>query len=130
MRFLVVDGERAGGVALGRALERLGHAALVVSYIGEHPGSHDVDSIDAVLLAIEARAISGLELAHEIALRAPGVAIGFLAGDVTDRALLALAAQVGPVLPSTWVDADVVVAVDRLAAAHHLDESCRARMSV
>src|SRR5262245_192094 len=113
MRFLVVDGDRGHGQAVGAALGRLGHRAVVVCYVGEVPESLGGVEIDAVLVGIETPAISGLGLAHEVAVRAPLLPIGFLAGRVTDPAALDQTSLHGPVLTAAWTDADLLELVRR-----------------
>lgn len=98
---------------------RLGHDAVVVSYVGEVPESMGVDDIDAVIAAIESETIGGLELAAEIATRAPGLPIAFTAGRVVDASLLFQASQVGPVLPSRWTSGDVQRLIEALSARTH-----------
>lgn len=114
MRFLVVDGNPSEGRALGSTLVRLGHEAWVVSEVDQVPESMSVQDIDAVIAAIVTASIGGLDIAREIAARAPGLPIAFTAGTVLDPATLFHASQIGPVLPSRWNENDVERVIDEV----------------
>jgi len=126
MRILLVDNEPHEASLMARVLERMGHATTVAL----HPNDALAlvrGKVDAVVTSVGMRGMDGSRFARQVALRAPGVPVGFVAKAHVATSVVVAASQVGPVLRELWTVTDLKALVATLSAARRtaVDTSSR-----